>query len=691
MMRRIGSGARRIVPPRFLATRFPAIWIVVLVVTLARSGAWAQDEGTAEADTSSAESDSTLVESLPDEATGPGGSLLSGLENTPEAGVKAKVLDVLYYGNLTTRFTLLGGSTVNNAAKYSYDSFRKQDKTVERRSSNFLYRSGTALPFVLGVNGTWNWSEDITVNNANLRNLNKRDVKSAGVDLGKDFQTGAVVHKSKASVKLNSQKAENQNQRNNISDAAFDGAIRSGTALADGVRMATRLYGTRRQGDGQLGTRTSTVSTTGDSLGAGVYFNRKLISGNFVATKASFDKRYLDFRRNTNGIVDTSDATQSKIVQELEQRNALQLEFNGTVKVGRVSLVTKVTHSDDSEEYAKSGVGRKERLDDKADVTLAFPAGRDSFSVRYAYEWKWDSQTYQGGAESRGKQYTKDRQFYLNWQRQLFRHTKLTGAFATFLTQDIAEAVNGRPFNENDRDRVENDASLKLDTVWQGQFSTSLHFDYKESHDIAVRNTRSANNNVKKTYEISPSYSWPIAPWLTAGQTLRLYIQYQDYDFAYLPSVRKTDNYNKRGTLTTSLKLKPSERVDLDLRYDTSATFNATHTTTDATGRDLYHRDQEQWVSRVDLGLGYQLMPWLKLETATYRSKDRRDTLGNTTRRTDTYSGEIWLGATISKKWGATNPLILAGRVKKYQAYGPNVTENNRDYWDADISLKWSF
>ena len=49
------------------------------------------------------------------------------------------------------------------------------------------------------------------------------------------------------------------------------------------------------------------------------------------------------------------------------------------------------------------------------------------------------------------------------------------------------------------------------------------------------------------------------------------------------------------------------------------------------------------------------------------------------------------MGCRVEQQWGATNPLELSAVVKKYNAFGPSVTETSADYWEADVWLKWEF
>ena len=77
-------------------------------------------------------------------------------------------------------------------------------------------------------------------------------------------------------------------------------------------------------------------------------------------------------------------------------------------------------------------------------------------------------------------------------------------------------------------------------------------------------------------------------------------------------------------------------------------------------------------------------------EAATYRKKDTKE-FPQAESLDENFSGELWIGARVNKRWGRTNPLELSAMVKKYNAFGPSVQATSRDYWVADTWLKWSF
>jgi len=496
-----------------------------------------------------------------------------------------------------------------------------------------------------------------------------------------------VSHGLYLSGSIDDLQGENQGQRNDVANAIMSGAVRSKKSIVDGLSVATSLDEERSEGDRALGLTTSPSTADGDSLGGGVFFQRGNWESSFRVRQSNYNRRYLDYRRNSNGIIDTFQVAQ-KIVEELERQDALSLEWVNEYYYRRVGIKTALARDVDEQDYRVSGVGLKENHQDEVVVNLSFRySSKDSVTFRHKYLWKWDDQTYKGATVSRGRQISQRREFDMTVQQRVFAHTNATVKYSAGLTQDFAE----NQFNDNDRDRYVVDSSVKLATDWSGKFRTSMSLSYNHVEDISIRQSRSANNNEKDTYEIVPGYFWPLAGWLDLQQDFRISIQFTNYVFSGYPGVSRQDDYNKRGNLNTRVTLRPNPRLSCTISHDYSAKFNASRTRTDVTGTDFYARDLEQRISTIDLALTYRATEWFKLEGASYRTKDLKDTFGVSPNTRDTRSGEIWLGAVVNKTWGSTRNKVLAATVRRYYANGPNVQESNAQYWDADMSFRWKF
>ena len=676
------------------------------------TGVWAQDTApadsmtTAEADsTASAAADSVGASSslaglaAAAQAAGAAGTagstttttagpFLKDFKNQPKAGVKASVRQYSYYGEDVTTLTFREGN-FSNTSQWSWEDYRKQEKTTEKRSDKFTYGAGKMFPFILNMNGNWDWSNDLTTNTAGFTNQSKRENKNGTLSASRTkFRTGALINSLKADFQISDQKSVNQNQRNDFSEASLSGGYQAGFEIAEGVSLAGRLYGKTTSGDRYLGNSSSPSSASADSAGFGVYYDRGLGNGRFAVTRSNFDRKYLDFKKNSNGLIDTLGlADQDKVVQELETKDAVSLEFENTFQLRRMQLKVKLGRDTNEQDYRVSGIGLKKRQQDKMDLNWSFGVGSDSLAFSYKYMWKWDDQRIKGATAFRGRQYNKSRDFDMTWLRPLIGGTRMTFKYHEGLSQDIAEHV----YNQNDKDRLLTDVSLRLDREWKGKFKTAMIFSYKQAQDISIRESRSSNNNVKDSYEISPSYLYYVAPWLTWDQSYQVFIQYTDYTFSELESVNRDDNYNKRGNLSTKVTIKPTPRLDIVVQHDYNKRFNATRVTTDATGQSFYHKDQNQTISKIDLGITFRVAKGVTLQGATYQTEDTKNIFGVRDRTTITRSGQVWVGTKVNKKWGRDNPLELSAMVKKYNAYGPAVNETSADYWEADVWLKWEF
>ena len=628
------------------------------------------------------------------EQTGTSTPLFFDCENSPEVGVKADVTRVNYFGHWNNTVKVKGGGSLTNNFNYGYDVFRRQDKTIETRAASVDYSSGSLLPLTLTAQASTNWSEDVTTNSGGSTNINARKLRRAGLMANRTaLMTGALSHNLTAGFFYNDQTAVNLQQQNDFSNGEMSGALRSGVPVIEGLNVATRVYGIWRDGDSNLAGFESPSSTTGDSLGAGAYYERRLMQGSFAVTKSNFDKRYLDFRRNSNGLIDTFNLLpgESTVVQELEEKDALNLRWQNTLSVGRAALVSLLQHTTEQQQYRVSGVGSRDRNKDAMKLGFTVPVGADSFAVAYKYEWNWDNQQFRDATSPRGRQNRKVREFSIDWFRDIFANTAFVAHYRTELTQEIAEWVDGIPFNENDRDRLTQEVRLKLDTSWQSGFTVGLLLEYQSIDDISIRRTRSANNNAKSTYTVAPTYRLRLGPRLRFQQVFRMYIQYQDFEFADLPQVNKDDTYNKRGGVGTKLSWEPSDGWRVEIKHDYNQRFNGTRTARDAAGNFFYRRDADQFINRLELGMTWETTDWLKLSTATYRTRDTILRFGTTNLENIRYSGELWIGGIINHTWGQDNPLKLKASIKRYLAYGPNVTETSADYWKADVLLGWSF
>jgi hypothetical protein len=535
------------------------------------------------------------------------------------------------------------------------------------------------------INGTWNWSEDRTINSAGNANLYKVDNKLLNFSASSHkFRGLGLLHSAKAGASYTKQASLNQRKQNDFREGTASANVQSGWAPVPGVVVVGRLGGTTTGGTRVLAGRSSPSSAIGDSIGIGIYINRGIGTGFIQMTRSNFERKYLDFQRNASGLFDIE---ADGVVNEIETKDALTLNFEHTVKLGRFTGITGASRTADDVAYAVGVAGLRQRAADTANLTLCYGVGRDSVTVAYKYGRSWDDQRVLEAPLSRGRLYVQERDFQANWYRTLFKDTRLSVQYHEGLTQDIAE----NPSNKNDKDRLQLDYSARLERLWTGRFRATMGFSYRQSQDVSIRGTSSSNNNRKDSYELTPGYSWNLAPWFTLDQSYRVYIQYTDYLFSYLPTASRRDDYNKRGDLATKIAIVPNQRLTITLRHDFNRRFNAAKTFEDAAGSSFYDRNLEQDIARIDLDLAYIAAPGVTIEVGTYRTRDDKTSIGRTTSGTRTDSGDLVVGSRVDRTWGARQQCQVSAMIKKINAYGPSVTASSADYWEADVWLKWMF
>lgn len=628
-------------------------------------GAVTQESGTAAADTTDA------IDA---------GPYFQGFDNAPKAGVRADVSKYEYYFELETQLAMREGANASNSFSWSKQTYRRFAKTIEKRNDNLFYTAGRQLPFSLTADGFYDWSADLTDNNAI-----HRQALSGSVTLRKaEIRTGAFMHRVVATVGVQDENSENRNIGASINEGRATAHLVTSWEITDGINLAGRLYGSGTAGSRGLRTEEESSSAYGDTLGVGAYYDRGWLIGSAVVTRSALDSRYLDWKRGQTGAVDTvGTAYDDQILDEKEIREKTALLWENELQLGRLGLFADVAREFDETSYAKSAQGTRKNHDEWLDLQAALRAGvRDSFVVGYGYSLKWDDQFYQDGSR-RGRQNTKRFSADFKWYHTLFRATELLFAMGQDLSQQIPDAV--RTAGQN-RDQLVTDMSLQMRRSWP-RFRTTIIVGWDQRQDVAVSSNQSIQNNVKDSYEVAPRYTWNLAEWLRLSQQYKLWIQYTNWDH---PGDRRQDNYNKRGNLNTSLTIDASDRLEVTIEHDYNRRFNASQSGFNPGGGAIYSKDQVQTINNIDLGLKFEAAPGVVFEAATYRKRDGKE-FPQSNQLSENYSGELWVGARVNKRWGRTNPLELSAMVKKYNAFGPSVQPTSRDYWVADTWLKWSF
>ncbi|MBU1073113.1 hypothetical protein KKG45_07690, partial [bacterium] len=353
------------------------VWLTIALL-LAAAATFAQDDDEAEDDTTDA---GMSLEELLDlsaqaeldslaAAEGGGTGFIRSWTRVPKASFMAGAQKVGYKSDLTNNMTLQDNSTIGQTLKISLDDYRAQEKIVEKRSATFNCSTASLHGLVGSLSLSDNWSKDEVTNSAGNTSVNKRDARQATASLRReDLELAGVAHDMVVNGSFNQQLAEQLNQRNDVSEGSLDGALRSDYRACDWLSMHTGLYAASQSGERSLGMETKPSSSGGDSLRAGVFYDRGPAVGGVTISRTSFNKRYLDYRRNANGIIDTIGAAE-KIVQELERDDAVTMSWNNDLKAWGISLSSRLSRDFSENSFRASGVGMRERHQDTVNLGL---------------------------------------------------------------------------------------------------------------------------------------------------------------------------------------------------------------------------------------------------------------------------------------------------------------------------------
>ena len=162
-----------------------------------------------------------------------------------------------------------------------------------------------------------------------------------------NFQTGFLEQYRQGVRPNDDQKSINQNQRNDFNEGNAGRGTPVGHDHHRGVTIAGRVYGMALQGDRLLGTTTEPLFRQRRHPGVRGLLRAVLRQRSGGRHRSNFEKKYLDFKRNSNGLIDTVGLDEDdKVVNELETTDALSYELENNFRFGRVGFMTRLTRHD---------------------------------------------------------------------------------------------------------------------------------------------------------------------------------------------------------------------------------------------------------------------------------------------------------------------------------------------------------
>ena len=271
----------------------------------------------------------------------------------------------------------------------------------------------------------------------------------------------------------------------------------------------------------------------------------------------------------------------------------------------------------------------------------------------------------------------------------LFRKTKLNLRYHEGLSQEIAQ----NQFNENDKDRHQSDFSARMERTWASKFRTTMVFAYQQIQDFNIRESRSSNNNVKELLRafagicldhLAMAEPGPELPGLHPVHRLFLF---------------RVRSGQPGRTTTTSGATWPPRWLSIRPAGWTSPCGT---TTTSVSGHQVRHRRRPATCTTAGISTRrsarskcpchFPGRPGSHARGVHLPDQGRPGNLRHRPPpRPEPVRGRCGPASRCASRWFQKNPLELSAMVRKYNAFGPSVTETSSDYWEADIWLKWEF
>ncbi len=205
---------------------------------------------------------------------------------------------------------------------------------------------------------------------------------------------------------------------------------------------------------------------------------------------------------------------------------------------------------------------------------------------------------------------------------------------------------------------------------------------------INIDNTLSGDNRIENKYQLSPRLSLKPVPWLTLSQDYIIKIEFTDFVYT------EDKNYLNR---TTSLNTRANFNVFPSLTFGFLHSYLKKDTGSylmRAAGR-RYSPTNETFDHTLELTARYQVMADFLVTAAgdfsiqsgnIFGSRNGRKIISSTTMYE---SGGMTFGVARTMKFGERGGISLD--VAYVRNYGPNISAERKEYWQADSELTLRF
>jgi hypothetical protein len=247
-----------------------------------------------------------------------------------------------------------------------------------------------------------------------------------------------------------------------------------------------------------------------------------------------------------------------------------------------------------------------------------------------------------------------------------------------YLKQDV---------NPRDADYLLYGADFSLSAPFR-RFGVDINGTIDREETININKTLSGDNRIENKYQLGPRLSLKPASWLSLTQDYIVKIEFTEFVYT------ADKNYLNR---TTSLNTRAFFKVFRSLSFDLLHGYikKDTGSYLMRTGGRRYSPNNETFENSLDITAKYEVFTDFSVKAESDFRIQRSNVIGSRNGRrivssTTVYeSGGMKVGFARAKKFGARGGISL--NVAYARNYGPYITPERKEYWEADSELTLKF
>lgn len=239
--------------------------------------------------------------------------------------------------------------------------------------------------------------------------------------------------------------------------------------------------------------------------------------------------------------------------------------------------------------------------------------------------------------------------------------------------------------NDQDRDLMNQEASLTLDYKPRSDIAADILLRVKESQLIYIRTTRSGDNKKTNTYTIQPSIKKTFSPNVAVSQKYELSADYTFYTFD-----RDANFLIRNFGVTTNLDWRMFGGVNTTFEHRYRGQDEGSYTEGDD-GIERYGKSSERDDHTLSIMVRYKLFDLIDLEVKQDYSVQAKWVFEGSTRRLSWEKHDTSLQGKASMNHDLENGTTVRLSVSRTLRDAPNITERQEDVWNASVSLERTF